>query len=149
MLRIIQRYFTCEGRFNTIYQYHIRFLLHFNGKFEMNVPLYLLRSIGKMSYRVQSKSNAMDTSIFHSGLIRMLVFEELRKRNISWEHFIIASHIKLDIVATPESQIAIPLRSASVAPTRARKKRKSKSLVQYKEAINKVTITKEDAYHSP
>jgi hypothetical protein len=73
ILRIIQRYFTCEGRFNTLYQYHIRLMLHFTGKIEMNIPYYLLRSIGKMSDRIQSKSKDVDTSIFHSGLIRMLV----------------------------------------------------------------------------
>lgn len=73
MLKIIQRYFTCEGRFNTLYQYHIRLLLHFTGKDEMNIAFYLLRSIGKMSDKVQSKSKAVDTSIFHSGLIRMVV----------------------------------------------------------------------------
>ena len=38
ILRIIQRYFTCEGRFNTLYQYHIRVLLHYIGKIEMNIP---------------------------------------------------------------------------------------------------------------
>jgi hypothetical protein len=37
MLKIIQRYFTCEGRFNTLYQYHIRLLLNFTGKDEMNI----------------------------------------------------------------------------------------------------------------
>jgi hypothetical protein len=83
ILRIIQRYFTCEGRFNTLYQYHIRLLLHFTGKIEMNIPYYLLRSIGKMSDRIQSKSKDVDTSIFHSGLIRMLVSEELGKKDIS------------------------------------------------------------------
>jgi hypothetical protein len=103
ILRIIQRYFTCEGRFNTLYQYHIRLLLHFTGKIEMNIPFYLLRSIGKMSDMVQSKSKVVDTSIFHSGLIRMLVVEELRKKNISWEHFITFAHMKLDIAATPQS----------------------------------------------
>jgi hypothetical protein len=79
MLKIIQRYFTCEGRFNTLYQYHIRLLLHFTGKDEMNIPFYLLRSIGKMSDRVQSKSKVVDTSIFHSGLIRMLVSRRTEK----------------------------------------------------------------------
>ena len=58
-----------------------------------------------MSDRVQSKSKAVDTSIFHSGLIRMLVYEVLGKKDISWENFIIASHMKLDIAATPQSQI--------------------------------------------
>jgi hypothetical protein len=32
--------------------------------------------------RVQAKSKVVDTNIFHSGLIRMLVMEELKKRNI-------------------------------------------------------------------
>ena len=69
----------------------------------MNTPFYLLRSIRKMLDRVQYESKVMDSSIFHSGLIRMLVSEELGKKDISWEHFIIASHMKLDIEATPQS----------------------------------------------
>jgi hypothetical protein len=48
MLRVIQRYFTCEGRFNMIYQYHIRLLFHFIGKYLMNLPFYLFRSIKKI-----------------------------------------------------------------------------------------------------
>jgi hypothetical protein len=66
ILRIIQRYFKCEGRFNTLYQYHLSLLLHFTGKIEINIPYYLMRSIGKMLDRVQSKSKAVDASIFHS-----------------------------------------------------------------------------------
>ena len=55
MLKIIQRYFTCEGRFNMIYRYHIRILLHFTCKDAMNIPFYLLRSMGNMSDRVQAR----------------------------------------------------------------------------------------------
>ena len=102
-LKIIQRYFTCEGRFNTLYQYHIRLLLHFTGKVEMNVPYYLLRSIGKMLDMIQAKSKYVDSSLFHSGLIRMLVSEELGKKEISWEHFFFTSHFKLDLASTPQS----------------------------------------------
>jgi hypothetical protein len=82
MLKIIQIYFTCEGRFNMLYQYHIRIFLHFTRKYAMDILFYLSRSMGKMSDRVQSKSKAVDTSVFQSGLIRMLVMEELKKRNI-------------------------------------------------------------------
>jgi hypothetical protein len=42
MLKIIQRYFTCEGRFNMIYQYHIRLLLHFTRKDVMNMVKSLM-----------------------------------------------------------------------------------------------------------
>jgi hypothetical protein len=154
MLRIIQRYFTCEGRFNTLYRYHIRLLLHFTGKVEMIIPFYLLRSIGKMSDRVQSKSKAVDTIIFHFGLIRMLVLEEMRKRNISWEHFIVVSHMKLDIATTPQSQIPSPLPSTSAAPTGANKKRKSKALFKIKKPLRKLqelrrrpTILHRETFH--
>jgi hypothetical protein len=105
MLKIIQRYFMCEERFNMLYHYHIRIFLHFTSKYEMNIPFCLLRSMGKMSDRVQAKSKAMDTSVFHSGLIRMLVIEELKRRNIPWEHFIISSHMQLDIASTPHSKM--------------------------------------------
>jgi hypothetical protein len=101
ILKIIQRYFTCEGRFNTLYQYHIRLLIHFTGKVEMNIPYYLLRSIGKMSERIQSKSKDVDSILFHSGLIIMLVSEELGKKEISWENSVVTSHFKLDLASTP------------------------------------------------
>jgi hypothetical protein len=65
MLKVIQRYFTCEGRFNMIYQYHISLLLHF------------------------------------TCLIKMLVMEELRKKNIDWEAFITYSHFQLNVALTP------------------------------------------------
>jgi hypothetical protein len=68
-----------------IYQYHIRILLHFTGKDLMNLPFYLFRSTGKMVDRVQDKSKVVDTSVFHSGLIKMLVMEELKNKNIDWE----------------------------------------------------------------
>lgn len=118
MLKIIQRYFTCEGRFKMIYQYHIRLLLHFIGKDSMNIPFYLLRSMGKMSDRVQAKFKAVETSVFHSGLIRMLVMEELKKRNISWEQFIVSTNMQLDIASTPQSRMQSPLPSSSVSPAR-------------------------------
>jgi hypothetical protein len=88
MMRVIQRNFTCEGRFNMVYQYHIRLLLHFTGKKSTNLPFYLFRSNDNMSDRVQAKSKQVDTSVFHSGLINMLVMEELRKKNNDWETFL-------------------------------------------------------------
>jgi hypothetical protein len=41
--------------------------------------------------RVQDTSKDVDTSVFHSGLIRMLVLEELRKMNYPWEQFIVSA----------------------------------------------------------
>jgi len=108
ILRVIQRYLTCEGRFNMVYQYHIRFLLHFTGKESMNLPFYLFRIIGKISNRVQAKSKKVDTSVFHSCLIKMLVLEELKKTNIDWDVFLDASGFQPDVSHTPQPKIQTP-----------------------------------------
>jgi hypothetical protein len=123
--------------------------LHFTGKIEMNIPYYLLRSIGKMSDRIQSKSKDVDTNIFHSGLIRMLVSEELGKKDISWDHFVIASHFKLDIATTPQSQKESPLSSTSATKEGTSKKRKGRVHVQDSYIIKEVIGTEEEACHSP
>jgi hypothetical protein len=47
-LRVVQRYFTCEGIFDRVYQYHIMLLMHFTGKNPLNLHFYLYRSLGKM-----------------------------------------------------------------------------------------------------
>jgi hypothetical protein len=130
ILKIIQRYFTCEGRFSTLYQYHVRLLLHFTGKVEMNIPYYLLISIGKMSAKIKAKSKDVDSSLFHSGLIRMLVSEELGKKEISWEHFVVTSYFKLDLASTPQSQKESPLSPTNATKAGTNRKRKRKAFVQ-------------------
>jgi hypothetical protein len=100
MLRFIHRYFTFEGRFNMVYQYHIRLLLHFTRKDSMHLPFYIFRSIGKMPDRVQDKYKRVDTSVFHSGLIKILLLEELKKTNTDWEVFLVASGFHPDVAHT-------------------------------------------------
>jgi len=70
-----------------VYEYHIRLLLHFTREETMNLPFYFFRSIVKISDIVQSNSKQVDTNLFHSGLIKMLLMEELKKTNIDCETF--------------------------------------------------------------
>ena len=128
MLKVIQRYFTYEGRFNMIYQYYIRLLLHFTGKYLMNIPFYLFRSMEKMDDRVQAKSKDVDTSIFHSGLIRMLLMEDLKKRNIEWDQFIAFAHMQLNVDPTPQYKVQSPLQDNNIVHTKTSIKRKGKQI---------------------
>jgi hypothetical protein len=57
LLKIIQKYFTCEGRFDKVHQYHIRLLMHFTGRSPLNLPFFLCRSLGKMADNVQAKAD--------------------------------------------------------------------------------------------
>jgi hypothetical protein len=81
ILRVIQRYFICEGTFDMVYQYHIRLIIHFKGNILLNLPLYLYRSLGKMSDKVQAMDDQLKSSLFHFSLVKILVIEELRKLN--------------------------------------------------------------------
>jgi hypothetical protein len=54
--------------------------------FELNMPYYLHRSIFKMEKRY--KRNQADTSLFHVGLIKILVVSELGLRRDSWQNFL-------------------------------------------------------------
>jgi hypothetical protein len=120
-------------------------LLHFTGKVEMNITYYLLRSMGKMSDMIQAKFKDVDSILFHSGLIRMLVFEELGKKEILWEHFVVTSHFKLDLAPTPQSQKASPLSPTSTSKEETSRKRKGRAPVQVSE-INKQVIEAEEEF---
>ena len=82
---MVQRYITCEGRFATIFRYHLRFLLHTNGESKLNLPYYLFKSIEKIIAR---EIHHPDHSVFHHGLIKLLINFELGKTGRSWKHFV-------------------------------------------------------------
>ena len=88
MLMVIQKYFTCEGIFHMVYSYHLRLLQHFVGKRSLDFPFYLYISLGKMSDKVQIKTEGNETSLFHHGLINLLVLEELRRLDKDWSFFL-------------------------------------------------------------
>jgi hypothetical protein len=102
-----------------------------------------------MSDRVQDKSKDVDSSLFHSGLIRMLVSKELGKKEISWECFVVTSHFKLDLVSTPQSQIAGPLSPTSATKAGTSRKRKGRAPVQVSKISKKVMEAEEEVCPSP
>ena len=79
VFQIIQRYVTCEGRFGTVYHYHMHFLQHVTGANKLNLPLFLLESLEKMSVRVQNHPISFGSNMFHHGLVNLLITQELGK----------------------------------------------------------------------
>ena len=94
-LVVIQKYFTCEGRFNLAFLYHFKLLMHFTGKEATNIPLFLFKSIGKMSNKVQAKPIASSPALFHSSLIKLLVLEEMSKTGKTWESFLTSNNYEV------------------------------------------------------
>lgn len=52
LLLIIQKFITCEGRYGSMYMYHIRLLMNFLENQTINLPYFLLSSLKKMSTTV-------------------------------------------------------------------------------------------------
>jgi len=82
---VIMNYITCEGAYSLIQPYHVRLLMIFEGH-TLNLPYYLLKSLKKMSKAYQRTSSPR--SLFHHGLICILLKHQLVKHHISWNKFL-------------------------------------------------------------
>jgi hypothetical protein len=85
LLMILKQFVTCEGRYGFVFLFHLRFLMVFMG-FELSLTHYLHRSLFKMAKKY--KKSQADTSLFHVGLIKILVVYELGLRRDSWPDFL-------------------------------------------------------------
>ena len=80
-IKILQSYITCEGRFAFVFQYHFSFLQHLSHEAKMNLPFFFLKSLQKMSSRVKEHQEHTKQSVFHHGLIKLVISIVLRKRD--------------------------------------------------------------------
>jgi len=102
LLTCIQKYLTCEGRYNKVYSYHFKLLLHFTGKASIDIPFYLFRSLTKMCDKIQlKKDDECETSMFHHGLIKLLVLDSLDKIGRDWDSFIFMAGFQNKTGLTP------------------------------------------------
>ena len=87
VLDVIHRYVTCEGHLSSAYVYHLRLMTVFLG-LPVNLPYYLVQSMTKMSSAIKKGPKNIGRSLFHHGLVRMLVERDLSKRNQTWDDFL-------------------------------------------------------------
>jgi hypothetical protein len=84
-LMVIKQFVTCEGQYGLVFLYHLRFLMTFMG-YSLNMPFYFHRSLYKMSKRF--KRQKADSSLFHHGLIKLIIVYHLSLHDDSWRAFI-------------------------------------------------------------
>ena len=85
---ILVRYVSCDGRFSHLHYYHLRLLLALKGC-KLNLPFYLLQSIKKMAHSVQTTIGNPDRSLFHHGLVKIIIQHQLSLNGKSWDEFLI------------------------------------------------------------
>ena len=142
----IQRYFTCESRYHKVYTYHFKLLLHFTGMISLDLLFFLHRSLSKMADKVQAKSDWCETSLFHHGLINLLVLNELQKINRDWSSFLFMSALEMEALTLAKNPKIkgnpSPLVVESSQPVVAKSKRfvKLKPRKQVEDRIEKASL---------
>ena len=88
---MIHNYVTCEGRYDRVLRCHLHFLMHLSGDKKLNLPYYLLKSMQKMIARIHSHQEHTVRSLFHKGLIKLLIVFHLKKKGKTWKEFLFES----------------------------------------------------------
>ena len=91
---ILIRYVTCDGRYSHIHYYHLRLLMALKGS-KINLPFFLLQSLRKMAHTVQTTIGDIEQSLFHHGLLKILVQYQLYRLCRSWDEFLNANDFGL------------------------------------------------------
>ena len=84
-IKVLQSYITCEGRYAFVFKYHFRFLQHMVGVSKMSLPFFLYKSLQKISNRVKGHIDHSSQSIFHHGLIKLIISTVLQAEGKTWD----------------------------------------------------------------
>ena len=57
-----------------------------------------------MANKVHGKKKNFENSLFHFALIKLLVLEELKKRSLDWEAFLLSKGISVEVVGIPHAK---------------------------------------------
>jgi hypothetical protein len=85
LLMIIKQFVTCEGQYGLVFLHHLHLLMVFMG-YSLNMPYYLHCSLFKMSKKY--KRHQADSSLFHYGLVKLIVVYHLSLHGDSWSNFV-------------------------------------------------------------
>jgi len=93
-----------------------------------------------MCDKVQLRKEAYETSLFHHGLIKLIVLHELQRVGRDWPTFILMSGFKNETSLSPQAEKYLPTTTAHQAETRSRSFSKLKARKQVREFTKPLTI---------
>lgn len=70
---------------------------------EINIPYFLLNSLRKISRNVQRKIQFIENTMYHHGLVKILVEFHLKNMGDNWESSLVRYHFKEDNQEQPSS----------------------------------------------
>jgi hypothetical protein len=109
---VVKQFVTYKGRYGLVFPYHLRLLMNFMG-YPLNMPFYFQRSLYKMDKRF--KREKANSSLFHHGLIGLIVVHHLNLHGDSWQDFIsrngfvVAELFQFDKPVVSETNVGPPV----------------------------------------
>jgi hypothetical protein len=80
---VIQRYITCDGRYDVIRPRHLKLLATLKQRLVINLPFFLNAMLHEVVVRTQ-KSKDPVTIINHHGLVKLIVSKALSQTQLTW-----------------------------------------------------------------
>jgi hypothetical protein len=120
LLIMVKQLVTCEGRYGLVFLYHLRLLMNFMG-YPLNMPFYFLRSLYKMAKRF--KCEKADSSLFHHGLIRLIIVHHLNLHDDNWKAFLSrngfvdSDYVQIDKSVVSETKVGPPVPFHALLPS--------------------------------
>jgi len=60
--------------------------------YELNMPVFLLKSLSKITHFYQRKNLSSERNVFHHGLVKILIESQLKQNGDTWEDFVKRNH---------------------------------------------------------
>lgn len=94
LLLLVQKIFTCEGRFGALYVYHGKIMQQFQGEHDINLPYFLFQSLRKMCSMAQRNPRNIEAYLCHHSLVKLLIEDQLKEKRDTWERFLVRNHFE-------------------------------------------------------
>ena len=109
--------------------------MHFLGE-DINLPYFLLSSLRKMCSIVQRNPGNIESHLYHHGLVKMLVEEQLKANKDTWERFLVRNHFE------EAGETSVPKKS------RRKRKEATSETVGQEETVQEQIEEETDVHHS-
>lgn len=83
----VQRYITCDGRYDVVRGPHLKLLMTLRQKVTLNLP-YILSSLMHETVVRFRRSKDQPSMVSHRGLIKLIIVKNLKQSQLSWEEFL-------------------------------------------------------------
>lgn len=104
--------------------YHTQLLMNFLENQSLNLPYFLLLHLKNMCTTIQKNIEDIEPHLYHHGLVKILIEDQLKKKRDTWERFLVRKYFQ----DPPE----IPKRST------ARKNRKKETNVRIQDTPKEI-----------